>query len=145
MNIPKGRLVEAFKSVFAAYLNSRPANSSQISEEIVNAVRAYIDSNAARFIPISDFHTNKRSNVVGYRIEVAGRQAFLFLDETFAKIAATFGSEQVLNALEQAGLLLRTESSRKFQARIPSRGASPSERKRFYAIYDEIRFEAASV
>lgn len=123
---------EAFDLVLTEYGSRVTKKGPSIMHgEMVAVVRKYLDQNGNKFPSISEYSLTGHGGIKGYFKTINGEKTFLILPGALKDIVGKdFGLEQVVAALDAAGLLVKKKGGSQYQARLPD----SRERKRFYAV-----------
>lgn len=136
-------ITAAFRQVLEEHLARRRHRTTPIGEQVISAVRTIIDRDAKRFAALDEFHTETHAGLYGYRKISGAATTYLFLPQVFEElIGSKFGTSMALRQLRAAGFLDADAIGDQKQVRLPSASGKASERKRFYAVLDAIRFDA---
>ncbi len=108
-----------------------------VAREVIEAVRHYLQTNPARFLPLSCAADPTPSNgLAGYIKPVKGKPAYLFFPGTFnAQFTAKFGNEGFAHLRAAGYLLTQPNRENRFQVRVQTAGqGDKGKRMDFVAI-----------
>lgn len=127
---------EAFETVIVAHKGRTRGGVSSTDQEIVEQIRASIDENPSRFLPLSQAD-RKKDGLWGYEHAVADQDLYLVFKSSLGKIARNHAERDVLRALKAAGVLKHNKDGFMYSVRTPESDMP----KRFYAIHKSIRYD----
>lgn len=148
--VPNSKVYQAFGLVFREHLERLQAASSPVAQGVIDAVRLYIQSYPARFLPLGQAgDLVKQNNLAGYLKRVkGGPDLYLFFPGLFhEKFVEEFGQE-AFDHLRDAGYL-QSQKSRHNQmlVRVPTTTGSKASgkgedapRQSFVAISEAILY-----
>jgi hypothetical protein len=144
MDIKRATIINAFGLVFGEHLSRLKLSATPTAEVAVEAVRHYLQTNPARFLPLAQAgDPTKVNGLSGYqKTRRDGTSMFLFFPGTFRReFEADFGTEVYLH-LRSAGFLVTQESRHNtYSARVPCPSGEAARRQNFVAISEAILFE----
>jgi hypothetical protein len=146
IDIKKSAITGAFGLVFGEYLGRQKQSATPTGAAVIEAVRHYLQTNPARFPPLSQAgDPTKVNGLSGYlKSSNDGQHVYLFFPGTFRQeFEEEFGPE-VYSSLRDAGFL-RCQKSRHntYSARVPGPRDGPQRRQNFVAVSEAILYEAA--
>jgi Domain of unknown function (DUF927) len=141
LDVPRKRIKSAFRLVFGEHLERLTEASTPIAEEAIGAVRHFIQTNPARFLPLAQASgPQKVNNLAGY-IKVAGNgsRLYLFFPGTFREEFADEYGREVYTLLKEAGFLSAQKNRHNLtMVRLPGPDDEKGRRQDFVAIRESI-------
>lgn len=134
----QAEIKEAFTTVLQAHFKRRAAGMNPADEAIIEAVRASIDENPSRFVPLAQAQEDlKKNGLWGYLHEVDGQRLYLLFKSSIAKVGPHSGVQDTLAVLKATGMLKHNKGELMYSVRMPGSDSN----KRFYAVRESIRYD----
>ncbi len=141
LEVQRKQVTTALGLVFGEYLERMAGAATPIAEEVIAAVRHYIQTNPARFLPIAQASQPVKANgLSGYtKVAADGSLLYLFFPGAFReKFEDEYGRE-VYTLLKEAGFLSAQPNRHNLTTvRLPRADGDQGRREDFIAIRESI-------